>query len=140
MPELPTVAGVIDMVNSPPHCKHPCGVENIVMSEHAGFAIGNAIKHVLRHDKKGTPLLDLQKAEFYLKRYLFMSVKTPVWLSDEGEKWAERALDEVIAWESERWWSGHPLPEFYVAIYDGKIDEALVAVGYLIKLNGGEPS
>ena len=130
----------VDMVNHPPHYKHPCGVETIVMSEHAVFAIGNAIKYVLRHDKKGTPLLDLEKAEFYLKRYESMSVVTPVWVSAGGEKSAKYALNQVITWESERWWPGHPLVEFYIAMYDSHVDEALKQVGYLIKLNGGQPN
>jgi hypothetical protein len=35
-----------------------------------GFCIGNAIKYIGRHDKKGTPLQDLEKAAWYLDYYI----------------------------------------------------------------------
>ena len=33
-----------------------------------GFCVGNAVKYISRADKKGSPLLDLKKAQFYLNR------------------------------------------------------------------------
>jgi len=35
-----------------------------------GFHLGNVVKYMARHEHKGTPLKDLQKAEYYLKRYI----------------------------------------------------------------------
>lgn len=32
-----------------------------------GFVLGNAVKYILRCDKKGNRLQDLKKAEWYLK-------------------------------------------------------------------------
>lgn len=59
----------VDMVNHPPHYSaHPSGVECIQIVEHMGFNIGNAIKYLWRADKKGAPLEDLKKAEWYVKR------------------------------------------------------------------------
>ena len=33
-----------------------------------GFHLGNVIKYIARHKHKGTPLKDLEKANYYLKR------------------------------------------------------------------------
>ena len=58
-----------DMINHPPHyAGHPSGVEAIDICEHFNFSLGCAIKYIWRHDKKGTPVEDLQKAIFYLER------------------------------------------------------------------------
>jgi hypothetical protein len=35
-----------------------------------GFCIGNALKYIGRHDKKGKPLEDLEKASWYLNYYI----------------------------------------------------------------------
>jgi len=42
-----------------------------------GFLMGNVIKYVCRHPHKGTPGLDLEKAEFYLKRLVDDYGRTP---------------------------------------------------------------
>jgi len=39
--------------------------------------MGNVIKYVCRHPHKGSPKLDLQKAEFYLKRLVADYGRTP---------------------------------------------------------------
>ena len=58
-----------DAVNHPPHyTSHPSGVECIVVVEHMGFCLGNAVKYIWRADLKGDAIEDLQKARFYIER------------------------------------------------------------------------
>lgn len=58
-----------DMVNHPPHYgHHPSGVECIEIVEWYNFNVGNAIKYLWRHDRKGASLQDLQKARWYIDR------------------------------------------------------------------------
>lgn len=61
---------MIDVVNHPPHYKSDSGIESIDVIEGFGlnFHLGNVIKYILRHDKKGKPLEDLRKAKWYLDR------------------------------------------------------------------------
>lgn len=56
-----------DMVNHPPHYNsHPSGIEQIEITGHMNFCLGNAVKYIWRCDEKGKPIEDLQKAIFYL--------------------------------------------------------------------------
>jgi len=57
------------MVNHPPHYKSG-GLESIDVIEAfgLGFCLGNTVKYILRHSKKGNPLEDLKKARWYLDR------------------------------------------------------------------------
>jgi hypothetical protein len=58
-----------DMINHPPHyTSHPSGVECIVITEHMGFNLGNALKYIWRADLKGDALDDLRKAAWYVER------------------------------------------------------------------------
>jgi hypothetical protein len=57
-----------DLVNHPPHYKHPSGVECITIVEHMSFLRGNAIKYLWRAGQKGDALEDLRKARWYLDR------------------------------------------------------------------------
>lgn len=59
----------VDMVNHPPHYKQG-GVEVIEITRHCDFDIGNAIKYILRHEHKGNPQQDLDKARWYLTDYV----------------------------------------------------------------------
>lgn len=60
---------VPDMVNHPPHYdNHPSGVECITITECYNFNIGNAIKYLWRHNEKGSPIIDLEKAQWYIAR------------------------------------------------------------------------
>ena len=66
----------IDMVNHPPHYTDG-RVECIdaiqaSMSDEAfeGFLKGQVMKYIWRYDKKGKPLEDLKKAEWYLQRLI----------------------------------------------------------------------
>lgn len=56
-----------DMVNQPPHyTQHPSGIEPIEITRHCNFNVGNAIKYLMRHDFKGKPIEDLEKAAWYI--------------------------------------------------------------------------
>lgn len=58
-----------DPVNHPPHYTQG-GIEPIVVIEAwgLGFHLGNVVKYVARADRKGSPIQDLKKAEYYLRR------------------------------------------------------------------------
>lgn len=130
----------VDMVNHPPHYKHPSGVETILASEHANFCLGNAIKYVLRAPNKGTELLDLEKAEFYLKRLIGLLQAQPatlVWLSPDGKAVALETLITIRNWEEDRWFDNHPRPMFYTEVIHDDWEGALVQVRNLIKLAKG---
>jgi len=60
-----------DMVNHPPHYKRG-GLEviDIIEAFNLPYHLGNVIKYILRHDAKGKPTEDLEKALWYLNRYL----------------------------------------------------------------------
>lgn len=64
--ELPS----IDLVNHPSHYKSEAGLESIDVIEafELGFNLGNAVKYILRCNKKGNKIQDLDKAIWYLKR------------------------------------------------------------------------
>lgn len=58
-----------DVVNKSKHYNlHPSGVECIELAEKMSFNLGNAFKYVFRRNDKASSLLDLRKAEYYLKR------------------------------------------------------------------------
>lgn len=58
-----------DMVNHPPHYKAG-GIEAIDVIEAFGldFCCGNAVKYILRADRKGDALENLRKAAWYIAR------------------------------------------------------------------------
>jgi hypothetical protein len=58
-----------DPVNNPIHyTSHPSGIEEIEVSEHMTFCLGNVIKYVWRAGLKGNKIEDLRKAQWYLNR------------------------------------------------------------------------
>lgn len=59
-----------DIINHPSHYKSSAGLESIKVIEafELNFRLGNVVKYILRHDKKGKPVEDLKKAEWYLRR------------------------------------------------------------------------
>ena len=58
-----------DNINHPPHYNsHPSGIEQIDISQHWSFCLGNVLKYIWRCDFKGKPIEDLKKARFYLDR------------------------------------------------------------------------
>lgn len=68
----PVLAPDVDLVNQPPHYKSKGGIESIdvIESFELNFHLGNAVKYILRSDKKGNKEQDLQKAIWYLNREL----------------------------------------------------------------------
>ena len=61
----------VDLVNSPPHYQgNKFEVIEIIDDFGLSFNTGNAIKYILRADKKGNQKQDLQKALWYLEHEL----------------------------------------------------------------------
>ena len=62
----------VDLVNQPPHYKSVGGIESIEVIEsfELNFNLGNAIKYILRCNKKGNKKQDLEKAQWYINREL----------------------------------------------------------------------
>ena len=64
------MAGEVDMVNHPPH--YTSGKYEVIDVLEDWFAheplLWQTVKYLGRWDKKGDPLENLEKAEFYLKR------------------------------------------------------------------------
>lgn len=69
-PERVQSGSECDPVNSPSHYTWLPGVEVIDITEQLNFCMGNAIKYILRADRKGKPLEDLAKARWYIDREL----------------------------------------------------------------------
>jgi len=60
-----------EMVNHPDHYQgNKMEVIDIIEDYNLGFSLGNAVKYILRADKKGNKKQDLQKAIWYLEREL----------------------------------------------------------------------
>lgn len=66
----------VDVVNSPPHYKTG-GIEAIEGIEasmapeaYAGYLKGNIMKYMWRYERKGKPIEDLKKAQWYLDRLI----------------------------------------------------------------------
>lgn len=78
----PTLRDVMADAPSPDPINHPthytssaakcsaCGhrIECIEVTEHMGFALGNAVKYIWRAGLKGSPIEDLKKAAWYIDR------------------------------------------------------------------------
>lgn len=60
-----------ETVNHPPHYKHG-GIEAIDVIEawHLDFHLGNALKYIARAGHKESGVEDIQKARWYLQRWL----------------------------------------------------------------------
>jgi hypothetical protein len=60
---------VFDDINKPAHYNYSA-IEpiNVIEAWKLDFTLGNVIKYIERHEHKGTPLKDLQKAKWYLER------------------------------------------------------------------------
>lgn len=59
-----------EMVNHPDHYQGNGGMEviDIIENYDLGFSLGNAIKYILRSNKKGSAKQDLEKAIWYIRR------------------------------------------------------------------------
>jgi hypothetical protein len=61
----------VDLINHPPHYKlgsHE--VIDVIESWGLGYHLGNVIKYIARSKRKGHESEDLQKAQWYLNRYI----------------------------------------------------------------------
>lgn len=61
----------VDLINHPPHYKgdrFEC--IQVIEAYRLGYHLGNAFKYLVRHERKGTPRQDLEKALWYLERFL----------------------------------------------------------------------
>ena len=68
--------GTIAEVDHPHHyTEHPSGVECIDITEHMTFNLGNAVKYIWRADLKGSAVLDLEKAAWYIRREILRREK-----------------------------------------------------------------
>jgi hypothetical protein len=45
----------------------------VIESWGLGYHLGNVVKYIARHERKGAPLEDLEKAAEYLRRYIAMT-------------------------------------------------------------------
>ena len=60
-----------EMVNHPDHYQgSKMEVIDIIEDYSLGFSLGNAVKYILRADKKGNKKQDLEKAIWYINREL----------------------------------------------------------------------
>ncbi len=58
-----------EMVNHPDHYQgNKFEVIDVIEDYNLGFSLGNAIKYILRSDKKGNRKQDLKKAIWYIQR------------------------------------------------------------------------
>ena len=57
-----------DRVNHPAHYAGPVEVIDVIEGYVLGFHLGNVVKYVLRADRKGAAIEDLEKARWYLDR------------------------------------------------------------------------
>lgn len=65
-----------DIINSPSHYTHG-KIESIEVIEDwkLSFHLGSAIKYICRHEHKGKPIEDLQKAAWYINREIERRLK-----------------------------------------------------------------
>ena len=73
-PNVPEDQGcepVEEKVNHPPHYnKGKIEVIDAIEAWDLNFNCGNVVNYVVRHKHKGTPIEDIEKAVWYLTRYL----------------------------------------------------------------------
>jgi len=73
-PNVPEEQGcgvVEEKVNHPPHYnKGKIEVIDAIEAWDLNFNCGNVVKYVVRHKHKATPIEDIEKAVWYLTRYL----------------------------------------------------------------------
>lgn len=61
----------LDPVNHPPHYggkDNPYEAIKVIEAWGLGFCLGNSVKYIARHARKGNPLEDLRKARWYIDR------------------------------------------------------------------------
>jgi hypothetical protein len=113
-----------DIVNHPPHYKAN-GIEAIDVIESFGldqsFALGNAVKYLLRAGRKGDGLTDLRKARWYLERKIAQL--------ESGETEQPHAPLYYLATPYSKYQGGNLEAAFVAA---SKIAADLLVVGYRV--------
>ena len=64
-----------DAVDHPAHYQSDVEPIDAIEAWGLGFCLGNAIKYIARHQRKGHPLEDLKKAQWYLNREILRMEK-----------------------------------------------------------------
>lgn len=73
-----------EYINHPDHYNQgDIEVIDVIEDWNLGFHLGNAIKYIARAEHKGSPKQDLEKAKWYLQRYI------DNYLVEEREEYAE---------------------------------------------------
>jgi hypothetical protein len=71
---LPPIEPQPDMVNHPPHYTvNGIEVIDVIECYNLNFRLGNSVKYILRADRKGNKLQDINKAIWYLQREIEQS-------------------------------------------------------------------
>jgi hypothetical protein len=89
-----------DLVRNPPHYKgsHFESI-NIIEAYRLGFHLGNAFKYMARHKKKGG-LQDIEKAHWYLGRYLdcdsSMKAQSYAWMSALSLGFSGIEIEDIV--------------------------------------------
>jgi hypothetical protein len=110
---------LVDMVNHPPHYRHPSGIECIRITRHMSFTIGNAVKYIWRTEHKNGRQ-DIDKARWYLDDAIRHA--DPIWIRRIHDD-ALAALDVVVRHETD-----HHRIRFFTAITAGSVMRAHEAV------------
>jgi len=58
-----------DLINEPPHYTYsPIEPEDVIDAWELSYRLGCVVKYLCRHEHKGTPIQDLEKARRYIDR------------------------------------------------------------------------
>lgn len=113
-----------DLINHPPHYRGAGGLEAIEVIERygLGYHLGNAIKYLLRAGKKGELQGDLEKARWYLRRWvdLYIANKADEPMADEEAlAWRDPAeIADAFALSGPQRWAAVRVLEAAVFEYD----------------------
>jgi hypothetical protein len=114
-------------VDHPAHyTSHPSGIEAIEVCGEMGFCLGNAFKYLFRFENKSSPLEDLRKAIWYIKRKLFLlGVDSERDKSRPNWNLTKSYLDKCVSWDS-----GETGPKIakIVGKTPGNVEKAILAV------------
>jgi hypothetical protein len=82
-----------DLVNNPPHYKHPSGVECIDIAETMTFCKGAALKYLWRAGQKGDEVEDLRKARWFIDREI-QRLLSPAASADAEALFSDYTIDQ----------------------------------------------
>ena len=83
-------------IDYPPHYTYS-EIEplDVIEAWRLGYHLGNVVKYLARHQRKGTPLEDLKKARFYLDRVIVLWGRRPE-LADDPRALTTAELEEIV--------------------------------------------